>query len=70
MLEPPSRPAVCEPICGQPLSSLALPGAAAVSRQVMFNLPVEQMHAPVVGPLHHNQKHALSGAPRAGAARA
>lgn len=33
----------------------------AVSRQVMFNLPVEQMHAPVVGPLHHNQKHALSG---------
>ncbi|EFN53026.1 hypothetical protein CHLNCDRAFT_32300 [Chlorella variabilis] len=22
----------------------------------MYNLPVEQMHAPVVGPLHHNQK--------------
>ena len=39
--------------------------AAASSRLVMYNLPVEQMHAPVVGPLHHNQKDLTSaGAPR------
>lgn len=27
----------------------------------MYNLPVEQMHAPVVGPLHANQKDLLQG---------
>ncbi|PRW45460.1 pre-mRNA-processing factor 17-like isoform X1 [Chlorella sorokiniana] len=33
----------------------------AAARQVMYNLPVEQMHAPVMGPAHHNQKSALAG---------
>jgi hypothetical protein len=27
----------------------------------MYNLPAEQMHAPVIGPLHHNQKDLLQG---------
>lgn len=33
----------------------------AAARKVMYNLPVEQMHAPVVGPLHANQKDLLQG---------
>ncbi|PSC68216.1 Pre-mRNA-processing factor 17, partial [Micractinium conductrix] len=34
---------------------------SAAARKVMYNLPVEQMHAPVVGPLHHNQKDLTAG---------
>lgn len=34
---------------------------AAAARKVMYNLPVEQMHAPIVGPLHHNQKDLMAG---------
>ncbi len=44
--------------------------AAAAARQVMYNLPVDQMHAPVMGPAHHNQKSALAGALREGSGRA
>lgn len=35
-------------------------GADATARQVMVNLPYEQMHAPVVGPAHPYQKDGIA----------
>ena len=51
-----------------PQCSPSIRPAAAAARQVMYNLPVEQMHAPVMGPTHHNQKSALAGAQQGRAA--